>query len=118
MGHVRKARGAAAVRAALSGIREGARGAARLAHPLLLQRRHRREGSARAGLAGAIELIAADGGGVVESTPEIVDGQVAHGRFLFQASVALFEEHGFERRRQLGKWALLVRRTVPAAPQG
>ncbi|GAB4096332.1 hypothetical protein GCM10028787_18070 [Brachybacterium horti] len=80
--------------------------------------RHRREGIARAGLAGALDLIAADGGGVVESTPEIVGGRAAHGRFLFQASVELFEEHGFERIRQLGKWAWLVRRTVPAAAKG
>lgn len=80
--------------------------------------RHRREGIAGAALAGALDLIAADGGGVVESTPEIVDGRVAHGRSLFQASVELFEEHGFERIRQLGKWAWLVRRTVPASPQG
>lgn len=79
--------------------------------------RHRREGIARAGLAGALELIAADGGGTVESIPEIVSGRTAHGRFLFQASVELFEEHGFERVRQLGKWAWLVRRTVPAATQ-
>lgn len=65
-----------------------------------------------------LALTAADGGGVVESTPEIVDGWVAHGRFLFQASVELFEEHGVERIRRLGTWAWLVRRTVPAAPQG
>ena len=79
---------------------------------------HRREGVARAALAGALEMIAADGGGVVESTPEIVSGRTAHGRFLFQTSVELFEEHGFERVRQLGKWAWLVRRTVPAASIG
>lgn len=70
---------------------------------------------ARAGLAGALDCIAADGGGTVESIPEIVSGRTAHGRFLFQASVELFEEHGFERVKQLGKWAWLVRREVPAA---
>lgn len=74
--------------------------------------RHRREGIARAGLAGALDMIAADGGGIVESIPEIVSGRTAHGRFLFQASVELFEEQGFRRVRQLGKWAWLVRRTV------
>ncbi|GAA1330360.1 hypothetical protein GCM10009592_20620 [Brachybacterium rhamnosum] len=80
--------------------------------------RHRRVGIARVGLAGALALIAADGGGVVESTPEIVGGRVALGRFLFhQASVELFEEHGFARIRRLGTWAWLVRRTVAAAPQ-
>lgn len=78
--------------------------------------RHRREGIARAGLAGALDMIAADGGGVVESIPEIVSGRTAHGRFLFQASVELFEEQGFHRVRQLGKWAWLVRRTVAPTP--
>lgn len=77
--------------------------------------KHRREGVARAGLAGALDYIAADGGGTVESIPEIVSGRTAHGRFLFQASVELFEEHGFERVKQLGKWAWLVRREVPPA---
>lgn len=80
--------------------------------------RHRREGIAKAGLAGALDLIAADGGAVVDSTPEIADGRVAHWRFLFQASVEPLEGHGVERIRQLGKWAWLVRRTVPASPQG
>ncbi|GAA1845938.1 GNAT family N-acetyltransferase [Microlunatus capsulatus] len=76
--------------------------------------RHRREGIARAALGGALDLIAAEGGGTVEAIPEVTDGRVAAGRFLFVASVELFEDHGFERVRQLGKWAWLVRRTVPA----
>jgi len=74
--------------------------------------KHRREGVARAALAGALDLIALDGGGTVEAIPEVTDGRVAHGRFLFVASVELFEDHGFERVRQLGKWAWLVRRTI------
>lgn len=76
--------------------------------------RHRREGVARAGLAGALDFIAEAGGGTVESIPETVSGRVAHGRFLFSASVELFEDLGFERVRQLGKWAWLVRRVVEA----
>ncbi|SDE57062.1 GNAT family N-acetyltransferase [Auraticoccus monumenti] len=78
--------------------------------------RHRREGIARAALAGALDLIRDAGGGTVEAVPEVTSGRVAHGRFLFQASVELFEEQGFERVRQLGKWAWLVRRTVRPAP--
>ena len=74
--------------------------------------RHRREGIARAALEGALTFIARDGGGTVEAIPEVTDGRVAVGRFLFVASVELFEDHGFERVRQLGKWAWLVRRTV------
>jgi len=81
--------------------------------------RHRREGIARAALAGALDLIGREGGGTVEATPEITAGRVAHGRFLFVASVELFEEHGFTRVRQLGTWAWLVRRVVaPSQPQG
>lgn len=78
--------------------------------------RHRRDGVARAALAGALGYIAEAGGGTVESIPEVVSDRVAHGRFLFAASVELFEDHGFERVRQLGKWAWLVRRVVPAQP--
>lgn len=81
--------------------------------------RHRREGIARAALAGALDMIGREGGGTVEATPEITAGRVAHGRFLFVASVELFEEHGFERVRQLGTWAWLVRRVVePSQPRG
>lgn len=76
--------------------------------------RHRREGIARAALGGALDLIAREGGGTVEAIPEVTAERVAHGRFLFVASVELFEDHGFERVRQLGKWAWLVRRTVEA----
>src|SRR5699024_4802402 len=71
---------------------------------------HRRDGIARAGLAGALNFIAEAGGGTVESIPEEVTGRVAHGRFMFAASVELFEDFSFERVRQLGKWAWLVRR--------
>jgi len=74
--------------------------------------KHRRSGVARAALDGALDLIARDGGGTVEAIPEVTAGRVAHGRFLFVASVELFEDHGFHRVRQLGKWAWLVRRTL------
>lgn len=48
----------------------------------------------------------------MEAIPEVTAERVAQGRFLFVASVELFEDYGFERVRQLGKWAWLVRRTV------
>lgn len=74
--------------------------------------KHRREGVARAALEGALTFIEREGGGTVEAIPEVTAGRVAHGRFLFVASVELFEDHGFQRVRQLGKWAWLVRRTI------
>lgn len=78
-------------------------------------KRHRREGIARAGLGGALDLIARAGGGTVEAIPEVTAGRTAHGRFLYVASVELFEDYGFDRVRQLGKWAWLVRGVIKPA---
>lgn len=75
-------------------------------------KKRRRDGIARAALEGALDLIAQDGGGTVEAIPEVTVGRVAHGRFLFVTSVELFEEYGFTRVRQLGKWAWLMRGIV------
>ena len=77
-----------------------------------VDRRHRRQGIARAALEGALEEIARCGGGLVEAIPEVTAGREAQGRFLFSASVELFEEHGFTRVRQVGKHAWIVSRTV------
>jgi GNAT superfamily N-acetyltransferase len=80
--------------------------------------KHRRDGIARAGLEGALDLIGRDGGGTVEAIPEVTASRVAHGRFLFVASVELFEDFGFHRVRQLGKWAWLMRRTLEPVTVG
>ncbi|WP_222194930.1 GNAT family N-acetyltransferase [Modestobacter italicus] len=77
--------------------------------------RHRGQGIARVGLAGALEQIAARGGGLVEAIPEVTAGRTAHGRFLYSATVELFEEHGFSRVRQVGKHAWIVSRVVDPA---
>ncbi len=77
--------------------------------------KHRGQGIARAALGGALEQIAARGGGVVEAIPEVVTGRTAHGRFLFSATVELFEDHGFERVRQVGKHAWIVSKNVEPA---
>jgi GNAT superfamily N-acetyltransferase len=78
-------------------------------------RHHRRSGIARTVLQGALRFIAEDGGGTVEAIPEVTEGRKAQGGFLFQASVELFEEFGFTRVCQLGKWTWLVRATIPAS---
>lgn len=77
-----------------------------------VDRRHRGQGIARAALAGALDLIAAAGGGLVEAIPEVTVGRQAQGRFLFSATVELFEDHGFSRGRQVGKHAWLVSRVL------
>ena len=77
--------------------------------------KHRTMGVARAALEGALDQIAAAGGGVVEAIPEVTAGRVAPGRFLFSATVELFEQYGFRRLRQVGKHAWIVRAEVARA---
>lgn len=77
--------------------------------------RHRGQGVARAALGGALHQIARAGGGLVEAIPEVTVGREAPGRFLYSATVELFEDFGFTRNRQVGKHAWIVSRTVDAA---
>lgn len=65
--------------------------------------------------AGALSEIARLGGGVVESSPEDATGRKVSAGFLHNATLALFERHGFERMRPLAKRHWLVRTVVPPA---
>ena len=76
--------------------------------------KHRGQGVARAALGGALAQIAHAGGGLVEAIPEVTAGRDAQSRFLYSATVELFEDLGFTRQRQLGKHAWIVTRTVNA----
>ncbi|HEV2362447.1 MAG TPA: GNAT family N-acetyltransferase [Acidimicrobiales bacterium] len=82
---------------------------------IFVDKRHRGEGIARTALEGALAEIASAGGGLVEAIPEVTDGREAQDRFLFTATVELFEQYGFERGRQVGKHAFIVSRTVDPA---
>lgn len=82
---------------------------------IFVDKRHRGEGVARAALEGALGLIAAAGGGRVEAISETTADRQAQGRFLFSATVELFEQFGFARGRQVGKHAWIVSREVAAA---
>ncbi len=79
---------------------------------IFVDKRHRGRGIARAGLEGALAAIAAAGGGLVEAISETTSGRQAQGRFLFSATVELFEQCGFARVRQVGKHAWIVSRTL------
>ena len=83
-----------------------------------VDREHRGEGVASAALAGALDQIARLGGGTVESYPEDVDGRRVSGSFLHNATLAMFEEQGFGRTRQIGKHRWVVSASVPAAARG
>ena len=82
---------------------------------IFVDKHHRGQGVARTALQGALEHIAAAGGGRVEAISETVTGRQAQGRFLFSATVELFEDLGFERVRQVGKHAWIVHQVVDAA---
>ncbi|PCN48670.1 GNAT family N-acetyltransferase [Curtobacterium sp. 'Ferrero'] len=71
---------------------------------------HRRRGVAATALRGALDLIAAAGGGRVEGYPEPA-GTVPAG-FLFHGALSTFEQAGFERDRMIGKHRWVVTRTV------
>jgi ribosomal protein S18 acetylase RimI-like enzyme len=75
-------------------------------------RTHRHKGVADAALAGAVHQIARLGGGVVESYPEDTAGRKVSGSFLNNATVAMFERHGFERDRQIGMHCWVMRRRI------
>jgi GNAT superfamily N-acetyltransferase len=77
-----------------------------------VDRAHRGQGIARAGLEGALDQIARAGGGLVEAIPEVTAGRQAAGRFLFSATVELFADYGFTRGRQVGTHAWIVSRVI------
>lgn len=74
----------------------------------------RGRGVAGAALSGAIGLIAAAGGGRVESFPEEVAGRKTASAFLYGGEIRMFDRLGFQRLRKLGKDRWLVAREVAA----
>ena len=79
---------------------------------IFVDKSHRGRGIVRAGLEGALAEIAAAGGGLVEAISEVTTGREAQSRFLFSATVELFEQCGFTRGRQVGKHAWIVSRNL------
>lgn len=75
-------------------------------------RPHRHKGVAETALAGALDEIARLGGGEVESYPEDTAGRKVPGSFLHNTTVAMFERHGFERGRRIGKYRWVMRRRI------
>ena len=63
-----------------------------------------------AALAEALEEIDRLGGGTVESYPDAVEDQKISSSFLHNATVAMFEQQGFERTHPIGKTRWVVRK--------
>jgi hypothetical protein len=77
-------------------------------------RGHWCRGVAGAALAGALDLIAGLGGGIVEGYPEDA-GSVPAG-FLFNGALSTYEKLGFIPDRKIGKHRWVVTRQVPPRP--
>jgi hypothetical protein len=77
-----------------------------------IDRDHRRRGVARVALEGALALIAAAGGGLVESFPADVAGKKTSASFLYNATLGLFDQLGFARIEQIGLRHWLVTKQV------
>ena len=73
----------------------------------------RRQGVARAAVAGALDAIKEAGGGLVEAYPEQVEGrEPQRGSYFHTGPEDLFTELGFERDRKIAKWRWTMRRHV------
>lgn len=74
---------------------------------------YRKRGVANLALAGALDMIARLGGGVVEAYPEDVEGRKTSSSFLHGGTVKMFEREGFKADRRLGMHHRVMTRTVP-----
>jgi GNAT superfamily N-acetyltransferase len=79
-----------------------------------VDKRYRRKGVAAVALQGALDLIAAAGGGVVEGYPHETDGKKVSASFLYSATRTMFEQAGFRYDRPKGTKNCVMTITVPA----
>lgn len=78
--------------------------------------KRRGQGVATAAVGGALEAIAAAGGGVVEAYPEqTVERKPQRGAYLHTGPEELYAGFGFERDRRIAKWRWVMRLEVPSA---
>ncbi len=80
-----------------------------------IDRDHRRVGVAQEALDGAVGLIAAAGGGLVDSYPHDLQGKRMSSSFLHNGTRTMFEKAGFDFERPLGKSRCVMRKVVAAA---
>ena len=83
-----------------------------------IDRHRRKKGVASAALAGALDLIADAGGGIVEAYPEDTTekdkaGKKISASFLYNGTRKMFEDAGFQYVRAKGTKNCVMRMTVP-----
>lgn len=82
---------------------------------LFVDRRYRRKGVAAIAVQGALALIAAAGGGLVESYPhDLPPGKKTSASFLYNATRSMYEQLGFDFQRSKGQGNCVMTKEVPA----
>ena len=83
---------------------------------IFVDRRYRRRGLAEVAVRGALQLVAADGGGRVESYPhDLPPDKKMSSSFLYNATRTMYERLGFTYERSKGKGNCVMSLTVPSA---
>ncbi len=83
---------------------------------LFVDRRYRRKGMASVAVRGALELIAAAGGGLVESYPhDLPPEKKTSSSFLYNATRTMYEQLGFTYQRPKGKGNCVMTAVVPGS---
>ena len=83
---------------------------------LFVDRRYRRKGVAMVAVRGALALIAAAGGGLVESYPhDLPPGKKTSASFLYNATRSMYEQLGFSYERPKGKSNCVMSQIIPAS---
>jgi hypothetical protein len=77
-----------------------------------VDRDRRREGIAETALAGALRIVAANGGGIVDGYPIATRGKPYSSSFLFGGTESMFAEAGFRQVGALGTSKMVMRRRV------
>ncbi len=67
-----------------------------------IDRRYRRQGVSAVALQGVLDLVAAEGGGLVEGYPHDIEGKKVSASFLYSGTRTLFERAGFSYDRPKG----------------
>lgn len=80
-----------------------------------VDKRYRRAGLAAVALRGALDLIAREGGGIVEAYPQDTHGEKISASFLYNGTRSLFEQAGFTYDRPKGKNHCVMTKIVAPA---
>lgn len=83
---------------------------------IFVDRRYRRKGLAEVALRGALDLIAAQGGGMVEGYPhDLSDGKKMSASFVYNGTRRMYERVGFTFERTKGQRNTVMRLDVAPA---